>query len=474
MRRLSSLFAALLCTTLCAHAQTPTVTVTSTPASVSFGTQSVGKTTSPLTFTAGVYPDSVATADFNGDGKLDVATVNAEGSNISVLLGTGRGTFQPPVNYPDTLEPAFIVAADLNGDGKPDLAVADYESNISIFLNNGDGTFPSEPTNYPTGQGAVALAVGDLNGDGIPDLVAANYTADTVSVLLGKGDGTFGKATTYLMGASPYSVALGDFNGDGKIDMALSLQYSAAGKVGVFFGNGDGTFQNLVTSSTGVGPTGLVAYDFNGDSKLDLAMGAAGTNGFGNTLCVLLGKGNGTFQPPVQYVVGDDPTNTVAADFNGDGKEDLAVVSYGGADFSILLGNGDGTFKPAVSYITQLLPYAIAAGDFTGRGVQDVVTLAPYFVDNVFLGNGDGTFQDYILLLTNTGSVGTDLVFSIAGTDAKDFGVHGTCAYLGPSGVCTLETSFSPKATGLRTATLQVKDPAGQLLTSVALTGSGK
>jgi hypothetical protein len=434
----------------------------------------VGKTTSPLTFTAGVYPDAVATGDFNGDGKLDVATVNAEGSNISVLLGSGRGTFQPPVNYADTLGPAFIVAADLNGDGKPDLAVADYQSNISVFLNNGDGTFPSQPTNYPIGQNAVALAVGDLNGDGIPDLVTANSTADNVSILLGKGDGTFLKFATYLMGESPYSVALGDFNGDGKMDIALSLQYSGGGKVGVLLGNGNGTFQHMITSPTGASPTGLVAYDFNGDGKLDLAMGSEGTNGVGSSLCVLLGKGNGTFQPPVKYAVGSYPSNTVAADFNGDGKQDLAVVSYGAADFSIFLGNGDGTFKPAVSYITQLLPYAIAAGDFTGRGVQDLVTLAPYFVDNVFLGNGDGTFQDYILLLTNTGTVATNVGYSMVGANAKDFAVQQSCGYMGAGGVCTIETAFTPKASGQRAATLQVTDKAGHVLASVALTGTGK
>ena len=471
MHRRLSLFAAVLCTTICAQAQTPTVTAT--PNSVSFGAQFVGKTTKPLSYTAGVYPDSVTTGDFNGDGKLDIAVVNAEGNNISVLFGNGKGTFQLPVDYPDTLGPDFIVAADFNGDGKLDLAIADYESNISVFLNNGDGTFPPEPTNYPTGQGAVALAVGDVNGDGIPDLVAANYTADTLSVLLGKGDGTFLKSTTLKVGASAYSVALGDFNGDGKIDIAVSLQYSADGKVGVLLGNGDGTFQHVITSPTGAGPTGLVAFDFNGDGKLDLAMGSEGT-GEGNTLSVLLGKGDGTFQPPVQYAVGKDPSNTVSADFNGDGKEDLAVISYGSASFSILLGNGDGTFQPAVPYVTQLLPYSIAVGDFTGTGVLDLVAADPYFAGNVFLGNGDGTFQDYILLLTNTGSAGTDLVYSMVGTNTKDFAEHGTCPYLGPGGVCTLETSFTPKATGLRTATLQVKDPAGHVLASVALTGTGK
>ncbi len=471
MRRPLTLFVALLCATLCAHAQG--TTVTATPSGIAFGNQSVGKTTTTLSYNAGANPYSVATGDFNGDGKLDIAVANSSGNNISVLFGNGKGSFQPAVNYSDSQGPQFIVAADLRGDGKLDLVTANYESSVGVFLNKGNGTF-QKAAEYSTGYAGVGLAVGDVNGDGIPDVVVANYSGDTVSVLLGKGDGTLLKSTTYKVGASATSVALGDFNGDGKMDIAVSLQSSAGGNVGVLLGNGNGTFQSVIKSSTAAGPTALVAYDFNGDGKLDLAVGSEGNTFQGNTVCVLLGKGNGTFQPPVQYRVGVEPTTTVTADFNGDGKEDLAVISYGSANFSILLGNGNGTFQPAVSYVSQLLMSSIAVGDFTGNGVSDLVTAGPYFPGNVFLGNGDGTFQDYFVLLTNTGTVGTDLKFSIVGANAKDFGVQQSCNYLGPSGVCTLETSFTPKATGQRIATLQVTDKTGNLLTSVALTGTGE
>jgi hypothetical protein len=472
MLRSSSLFVAVLCCPW--HAQGQTV-IKATPTSISFGSQFVGKTTSPLTYTAGNYPDALATGDFNGDGKLDIAVVNADGNNISVFFGKGDGTFQPAVNYGDTEGPAYIVAADLNGDGKPDLAVANHKSSVGVFLNNGEGTFSQGPTDYSTGSGTMSVAVRDVNSDGIPDLVTANYSGHSVSVLLGKGDGTFLNSATLKVGASAYSVTLGDFNGDGKIDIAVSLQLNASGSVGVLLGNGNGTFQQVITSPTGESPTSLVATDFNGDGKLDLAMGSEGSaTGAGSSLCVLLGKGDGTFQPPVKYAVGKYPTNTVAADFNGDGKEDVAVISYGAADFNVLLGNGDGTLQSPVAYVTQLLPYAIAAGDFTGNGVMDLVAVDPYFVGNVFLGNGDGTFQDYLLMLTNTGSTGAHLKFSIAGTDAKDFAISGSCPFLGPSGNCILQTMFTPKATGLRTASLQVMDNAGHLLTSVGLTGTGK
>ena len=471
MRRPLSFFAVLLCATLSAHAQG--AKVTSTPNSIAFGSQHVGETTQLLSYNAGANPESVVTGDFNGDGRLDIAVVNGAGNNISVLFGNGNGTFQSPVNYADSLGPTFIVVADLRGNGHLDLVVADYESGVSVFLNNGDGTF-QKAANYSTGYAGVALAVGDINGDGIPDVVVANYKGDTVSVLLGKGDGTLLKSTTYKAGGWAYSVALGDFNGDGKIDIAVTLQSSGGGHIGVLLGNGNGTFQSLIKSSTAAGPTSLVAYDFNGDGKLDLAVGSEGNTFTGNTVCVLLGKGNGTFQPPVQYTVGVEPTTVVAADFNGDGKEDLAVMSYGGADFSILLGNGNGTFQPAVSYVSALLTYSIAVGDFTGNGDLDLVSAGPYSPGNVFLGNGNGTFQDYFVLLTNTGTVGTYLEYSIAGADAKDFAVQQSCGYLGPSGVCTLETSFTPKATGQRTATLQVTDKAGNLLTSMALTGTGE
>ncbi len=466
------LFAAFFCTVLAAHAQKQMVTAT--PSSIAFGTQTVGRTTKPLSYTANVFPVSVVTGDFNGDGKLDIAVANQEGGgSISVLFGNGDGTLQAPTNYADSPDPQFIVAADFNGDGKLDLAVADYTSGVSVFLNNGDGTFQQPPIDYPTGYGSVALTVGDVNGDGIPDLVTANYTGNTVSVLLGKGDGTFSKALTNQVGASAYSVVLGDFNGDGKIDIAVSLQLSSSGEIGVLLGNGNGTFQRVISSTTGTGPTGLVAADFNGDGKLDVAVGSEGT-GSGDTLCLLLGKGDGTFQPPVNFTVGKDPINTVSADFNGDGKADLAVMSYGGANFIVLLGNGDGTFKPPVSYINGLLPYGLAVGDFTGRGVMDLVNTDPYFTSDVFLGNGNGTFQDYLVLLTNTGTVAANLKYSITGQNPKDFAARNTCAFLGPGGVCGFTTMFSPKAKGARTATLQILDTKGSVLATVALSGTGK
>ena len=226
---------------------------------------------------------------------------------------------------------------------------------------------------------------------------------------------------------------------------------------------------------TAAGPTALVAYDFNGDGKLDLAVGSEGNTFQGNTLCVLLGNGNGTFQPPVQYTVGVEPTTTVRADFNGErerrfGRSSVTAArasascwAMGMEPFgrcSLIRQRTSDVFHRSWRFYWQRR---------TGPGHR-----GPYSPGNVLLGNGDGTFQDYFVLLTNTGSRGTDVEFSIVGGNAKDFGVQQSCNYLGPAGVCTLETSFTPKATGLRTATLQVKDKAGNLLTSVALTGTGE
>src|SRR5580658_362862 len=163
MRRPLSFFAALLCANLCAHAQVPTVTAT--PNSIPFGKQPVGKTATMPSYTAGANPYSVATGDFNGDGKLDIAVANSSGNNISVLFGDGKGTFNPPVNYSDSRGPGFILASDLKGDGKLDLVVANYESGVSVFLNNGTGTF-LKAADYATGYAAAALAIGDVNGDG--------------------------------------------------------------------------------------------------------------------------------------------------------------------------------------------------------------------------------------------------------------------------------------------------------------------
>ena len=324
-------------------------------------------TQSPLSLRAAV-PSGVV-ADFNGDGLADFAIpvfANASAAVI-VMLGKGDGTFGTQNTYPvGASSPSFIVAGDFNGDGNTDLAVATFTpgvgsqniANVAVLLGNGDGTFRTA-VNYAAGSSSPlsALAVGDFNGDGKADLVVSNGTA--VNLLLGNGDGTFAAPIAYSALGGPFVVA--DFNGDGKPDLALANTgaLNVSSPV-ILLGNGDGTAQTPIGLSLGVSASVayLIAGDFNGDGRQDLAVGGFvnGTNA--PTTWILLGNGDGTFQPAVSYSLG---AAVVAGDFNGDGFIDLIVTDSSGNSVGILQGKGDGTLPNRTGHAPGLAtPLAVA------------------------------------------------------------------------------------------------------------------
>ncbi|HEX4138655.1 MAG TPA: FG-GAP-like repeat-containing protein [Bryobacteraceae bacterium] len=398
------------------------------------------------------------TADFNGDGKADLAISEGSFGFVAVALGNGDGTFQPQIRVGGGCGwPPPVAVADFNGDGKPDIAAGmSCDGSVSIFLGNGDGTFRAS-SSYATGGNPPFMAVGDFNGDGNPDLALADECYAlcnklATSILLGNGDGTFRFGSNYSLTGS---VSIADFNGDGKPDLIAGggiISASAGATPGsVFLGNGDGTFQaplqwgpiaNSCFAFCGidVAPTLISTGDFNGDGKADLVL----TNSSGNTVAVLLGNGDGTFRPPAMYTIGSNPQAVTISDFNGDGRADLAVGSSNGV--RILYGNGDGTFGIGPNYQAAIGANFMTVGAFNGSGLPDLAYAGP---------NG--------LSVLLSGSPTPDLAITKSHTGNFTQGQTGATYTIGVSNIGTAATS----------GIIQVVDalPAGLIL--AGLSGAG-
>ncbi len=318
--------------------------------------------TAPQSYSAGTGPVSVATADFNLDGKMDLVTAASEGALVA--LGNGNGTFQANLTLLAGTGPTQVITGDFNSDGRPDLAVADAGgNNISVLLGNGDGTFQTAAS-YGAGSGPTSLAMADFNGDGVPDLVVANRGGNA-NVLLGKGDGTFNGGSNITVGTSNVAIATGDFNGDGKADLAIAD--SSANAVWILLGNGDGTFQTPVSNPVGMAPLSLAVGDLNRDGKTDVVAANSGSS----NVSVLVGKGDGTFAAGVVYNSGAGTQYVTVSDFNGDGIPDLIVANQA-ATVGVMIGVGDGTFLAPTTFPTGLNPVSIAVGNFNGDGRAQV------------------------------------------------------------------------------------------------------
>ena len=298
----------------------------------------------------GQDPISAAAGDFDRDGKLDLAVADfcpaCETGIVSILRGNGDGTLSVG-HYPDVsvgANPVAVITADFNGDGNLDLAVANNGSDsVSIRLGNGDGSFcspPNCPPDVTVGSGPTALVTGDFNGDGILDLAVANAgdgtQLGTLTILLGNGDGTFNAAPGQPpLGHYPVSLVAGDF-GSGNLDLAVSNRMDNT--VQILLGNGAGTFQTQNVYSVGSLPARITAGDLNGDNLVDLAVVNSGDGTSNGTVAILLGEGNGNFRTsPLPPPTGKLPSSLALGDFNGDGRLDLAVANADDNTVSVLL-----------------------------------------------------------------------------------------------------------------------------------------
>jgi len=360
---------------------------------------------------AGGAASVIVAADFNGDGKMDVAL--AESSKVNVFLGNGAGGFpSAPIALTLTAPASSMVVGDFNGDGSPDLAVGTIAASgmpgtgVTIFLNTADGT-----GNFSAGQSSTIIAgppvneatqivAGDFNGDGKLDVAAANFSDGSVIILPGNGNGTFQQTLHMSVGTSPTAITAGDYNGDGKPDLAVALQHnnvevvtplinvggatfqakadvsingtgvtslasrdmdgngtidlivgSTDGKAAVFVNNGAAAFLNSATVEA-AGPVAAVATgDFNFDGAIDLVSANGGNQTTPGVNSVTVGTGNGlaAFSAVNDFSTGTQPISVAVADFNGDSKPDLVTANAGGSTFSVLINNTTGTVLKATT-----------------------------------------------------------------------------------------------------------------------------
>ncbi|WP_241654520.1 FG-GAP-like repeat-containing protein [Granulicella sibirica] len=361
--------------------------------------------------------------DFNGDGKPDVAVDNGSNNTVQIFLGAGDGSFQAGASF--SLGGTLAAVADLNNDGKLDLIMIGA-GNVSVLLGNGDGTFQAQTATFATGDGPKGLAAGDFTGDGNLDLIVA--VTNGLALLQGNGDGTFQPAqTTALTGLdrglstvplTPEAVSVGDFNGDGKLDVA-SANYGTAqstsqgDSVSVLLGNGDGTFQTPLEYTTQQASGSVAIGDFNGDGKPDLTVTSIATSNGSesqSTVYVLIGNGNGTFQQPVAYALPADafPNSVQIADFDGDGKADLMVSSFLGGDPPDAAGHEDLFLVLLGNGDGTFQPQRGYFPATTQFGASNNLTVADF--------NGDGRPDVIPLEVATTGSVGATVLLNLGAT----------------------------------------------------------
>jgi FG-GAP-like repeat/Abnormal spindle-like microcephaly-assoc'd, ASPM-SPD-2-Hydin len=422
--------------------------------------------------------------DFNNDSKLDLAV--GLPTEIQLYLGNGDGSFKAPINTKSSQTIRGLYVGDFNNDGKLDILAFVNEGNEAvIFLGKGDGTFVKKSSFSDGIQPPSYARFADLNGDGNLDICVTGGSHEgggIVEVYLGKGNGTFERFWGGGTNNYPGIPAIGDFNGDGKLDLAVP----DGPTVDIYLGNGDGTFQNPVFYSPTYGAGSvIVAADVNGDGKLDLMTGGGS---------VLLGNGDGTFRDDGGISTGFSGADLYLGDFNGDGILDLAGLSPRSLDVTIFLGNGDGTFQSALDFAGDGTGGPrIGVGDFNGDGKLDVVTIGT--VNNVpvrslFMQSGINlspqslAFSDQDVgttsppqttTLTNLNSSALPINgITIQGADSKDFAQTNNCGTSLPgNSSCQIQVTFTPKAAGSRTASLQVSYKGLGSPQSVSLSGTG-
>ncbi|MBS4066190.1 MAG: T9SS type A sorting domain-containing protein [Chitinophagaceae bacterium] len=350
------------------------------------------------TFTLAVGPDPVdfKALDFNNDGKTDLVTSNSGTNQLFFVTGNGNGTFAPSFSMSMPGSPCSVIAEDLNGDSFVDLAVAlEGQSVVSILSGNGSGIFTVSST-YSVGNHPREIRAADLNNDGSMDLVTLNLMNQTLSVLISSGSGTFSQAINYQSSNLTHAIAIGDFNNDSKKDILVGLNLILGyGNMVYLKGNGNGTFISPRSYYAGFSPGEMTSNDFNSDGFPDIAVtNDSATLPYSVTIAILMNLGNGTFGPPTIMNLGSRPGGITSADYNNDGKIDIAVTLANNTT-KILLNNGSGIFNTQTSFSSGTFGCQnLISVDYNADGNMDLA-----FSNNInnsinlYVNNGNASFS---------------------------------------------------------------------------------
>lgn len=454
----------------------------------------------------GKAPQSITTGDFDGDGLLDLATVNSTSDDVSILLGNGNGTFQAAISFGVGKMPMSVGTADMNGDAVLDLVVAISASDQIVVLKGGGDGFFDRIGNYPSGKGTTFLSLTDLNQDERPDVVAVNsgrfgyYPPFSISILFNEGGGRLTDPATYETegrnGMFPTGVLTEDITGDGLTDLAVTwsqpswrspngmisvLVNSGQGKfslkqeldagftlsaiaggdldgngyldlvttslfsdsVNVLFQNVQGQFRKLIPIPVGFSPVTVALWDLDGDERLDLIT----TNRDSNSVTVLLQRENGSFRKAGHFGVGGTPSSLVVGDFDRDGLPDLVTADSSSDALSVLLSGGGGIPLPRVSAETLIFEVTRQSGSRQSQPVRlSNIGLGPLRIEKV----------------------------NLSGQNPEAFSVlDDQCvgATLGTGDSCIMKVAFTSESLGSHTATMSILDNAGGSPRIVTLKG---